>query len=174
MSPTGTNARQPGMSAKICASGLNDDTNMKRIGPAKITTRKTRSTWVPTSLIRLRRRASAAVISGAGAGAVTAAMSHLLSCHVALDHRDRENQDEEEQRDRGGISGLLLLVAGADGHEDHGRGRVERAALGHHADLREQAQRGDRDRDQDERPGCQQAWPGDVPEPVPARGAVDG
>ena len=97
----------------------------------------------------------------------------LVTSEVALDQRDDEHQDEEDQRDGRGVSGLLLLEPGADGLEDQCRGGVEGSALGHDVDLGEQGEGGDGDGDQDEGRGLPQARPGDVGELLPGVGAVD-
>src|SRR4051812_47361474 len=130
MSPTGTNARQLVRSSKICRSGLRDDTNMNSSGRMKTRTRTTRATVTRTE----RRRPTAArpVVCGAGAGCtpvgglVSAAMSDLLPGQEPLDRGDGEDEHEEDERDRRGVAGGELLVAGPDRHEHEGRGRVER------------------------------------------------
>src|SRR6478735_9674639 len=138
MSPTGTKARQFVMSAKICRSGLRDDTNMKSSGRTKTSTRSTRATVTTTD--RRRPVAALPLLAGAAAGctpvgeSVSAAMSDLLPGQEPLDRGHGEDEHEEHERDRRGVPGGELLVAGADGHEDERRGRVQRATLRHHVD----------------------------------------
>ena len=54
----------------------------------------------------------------------------LVPGEVALDQRNGEHQDEEDQRDRRGVAGLLLLEPGADGLVHDGRGGVQRVRPG--------------------------------------------
>src|SRR5215211_2306115 len=173
MSPTGRNALNESRSAKIWSSGLSEDMNMNSSGKAKNPTSKMRTTYPPARRSPGRRSSRWQGPRGSGPGPDRGwSWSSPLTGEVALHERDGQHQHEEHQRDRRGEGGLLLAVADPDRLEDHRRGPVKRAALGHDVDLGEQAERGDGDGDQDEGPGRFQPWPGDIAELLPLIGAV--
>src|SRR6478609_11002811 len=132
----GRNAATEDMSPKICWSGLSEDTSMKTMGKAAAAANRIRTAMAP---IELRRSMFFTSV--------------LLSGQVALDRGDQQHQDEEYERDGGGVGGLLLFEAGTDRLVDDGGGRVERAALRHDADLVEEAERLDGDGHQDQGAG---------------------
>src|SRR5919112_76590 len=154
MFPMGRKAATEDISPKICWSGLSEDTSMKTIGKAATAANRIRTAMAPSAL---RRRALFTSV--------------LLSGQVALHCGDQQHEDEEYEGDRGGVGSLLLLEAGADRLVDDGGGGVERAALGHDADLVEEPERLDGDGHQDQAACVLQARPGHVPELVPAAGA---
>src|SRR3954463_11672916 len=155
MLPTGRNAAREDMSPKICWSGFSEDTSMKTMGNAATTAKRRRTSMVPVLL-----RSSWFF------------MSVFLPGEVALHRGDDQHQDEEHQRNGGGKGRLLLPVAGPDGLVNDGGGRIHRAALGHHADLVEQAQGLDGNRDQDQAAGVEEPRPGHVAELLPPAGSV--